>query len=91
MKISRILQVPTVRILLYLLEKGQVRHSELAKIIASRGTLSLSLKELEEEGLVRRRIVDSKPIRSFYSLTPRGAEIAKYLDKIEKLYSKGAI
>ena len=83
MKISRILQVPTVRILLYLLEKGQVRHSELAKIIASRGTLSLSLKELEEEGLVRRRIVNSKPIQSFYSLTKKGMEIARRLDEIQ--------
>jgi len=84
-KVSRILQVPTVRILLYLLEKGQVRHSELAKIIASRGTLSLSLKELEEEGLITRRVLASKPIQSFYGLSDKGIRIARQFEEIRRI------
>ena len=85
MKISQILEIPTVRILLFLYHKGEVRHTELAKTVTSRGTLSLSLKELEAEGIIRRKIVATKPIQSFYSLTEKGKEIAKRLDDIKNI------
>ena len=82
MKISKVLQIPSIQILLFLYEKGEVRHGDLVKLIASRGTLSLSIRELEEEGLVQRKIVASKPIKSFYSLTTKGREVAKKLGEI---------
>jgi len=53
-------------------------------LIASRGTLSLNLKELEEEGLIQRRVVTTKPIQAYYSLTDKGREIAIHFDKIKK-------
>lgn len=84
MKIARVLQIPSIQILLFLYEKGEVRHRDLIRLIASRGTLSLSVKELEEEGLIRRRIVPTKPIKSFYSLTTKGREVAKRLGEIRK-------
>lgn len=84
MKISALLQKPCVKILLFLYEKGEVRYTDLTKLIASRGTLSLNLKELSEEGLIRRRVVTTKPIQSHYSLTEKGTEIAIHFDKIEK-------
>ena len=84
MKISSLLQKPAVRILLFLHEKGEVRYADLTKLIASRGTLSVNLKELSEEGLIQRRIVTTKPIQAHYSLTIKGAEIAIHLDKIKK-------
>jgi len=83
-KIYSLLQKPSVRILLFLHEKGEVRYADLTKLIASRGTLSLNLKELSEEGLIQRRIVTTKPIQSHYSLTDKGTEIATHLDKIKK-------
>lgn len=82
MKISRVLQIPSIQILLFLYEKGEARHRDLIKLIASRGTLSLSIKDLEEEDLVQRRIVPTKPIKSFYSLTSKGREVAKKLREI---------
>ena len=85
MKISTLLQRPSVRILLFLHEKGEVRYTELTKLITSRGTLSLNLKELSEEGLTKRRVVTTKPIQAHYSLTDKGTEIAIHLDKIEKI------
>ena len=87
MKVSAILQTPSVKILLLLYERKEVRYSELTKLFTSRGTLSANLKGLEEEKLIQRRIVDSKPIQSYYSLTDRGREIAKRFNEIKKLLS----
>ena len=84
MKISALLGTPSVKILLFLYKKGEVRYTELARLIASRGTLSLSLKELDKEGLIQRRVVTTKPIQTYYSLTDKGKEIATHFDKIKK-------
>jgi DNA-binding HxlR family transcriptional regulator len=53
--------------------------------MTSRGTLSLSLKDLEEEGLIKRKVVDTKPIQSFYSLTDKGTKVAMELQQIQRL------
>lgn len=84
MKISSILQTPSIRILLFLYEKGEVRYTDLTNLISSRGTLSLNLKELDEEGLIHRRVVTTKPIQAHYSLTDKGREIAVHFSKIKK-------
>jgi len=84
LKISSLLETPSVRIVLFLHEKGEVRYTDLTKLIASRGTLSLNVKELEEEGLIQRRVVTTKPIQAHYSLTDKGTEIAALLGKIKK-------
>jgi DNA-binding HxlR family transcriptional regulator len=83
-KISSLLETPSVRILFFLHEKGEVRYANLTKLISSRGTLSLNLKELEEEGLVYRKIMTTKPIQAHYSLTDKGREIADFLKKTKK-------
>jgi DNA-binding HxlR family transcriptional regulator len=84
LKISTLLEAPSVRILLFLHERGEVRYADLTKLIASRGTLSMNIKELEEERLIQRRVVTTKPIQAHYSLTDRGKEIATHFNKIEK-------
>ena len=84
MKISSLLEIPSVKILLFLQEKGEVRYTDLTKLIASRGTLSINIKELEEEGLIQRRVVTTKPIQAYYSLTDKGREIATHFGKIKK-------
>jgi DNA-binding HxlR family transcriptional regulator len=85
LKITQIIQIASIQILLYLLKKGEVRHSELSEIVNSRGTLSLSLKDLVEEGLIQRRVLDTKPIQSHYSLTEKGALVAKEMHEIKIL------
>jgi len=67
--------------------KGEVRYTDLTKLIASRGTLSANLKELEKEELVRRRVVTTKPIQTYYVLTEKGQEITKRLSKIKGVLS----
>ena len=81
------MQIASVQILLYLFRKGEVRHSELSDMMKSRGTLSLSLKDLQEEGLVQRKVIDTKPIQSLYSLTEKSAVVAKELHEIQVLMS----
>ena len=85
-KISTILLLPNTRVILHLSRKGEVRYSAISKLITSRGTLSLVLRELEEEGLVHRRVVaESRPIQSHYSLTKKGREVASELARIEDI------
>lgn len=86
-KLSSVLKLPTLTILVMLLEKGEARYSELGRLIRSRGTLSLSLKELDEEGLIARRVEIAKPIQSYYSLTRKGRLIATELRKLNELLS----
>jgi DNA-binding HxlR family transcriptional regulator len=81
------MQIASIQILIFLSEKGEVRHAELSEMMKSRGTLSLSLKDLIEEELVQRKVLDTKPIQSLYSLTEKGAMVAKELHKIQKLIS----
>ena len=84
-KISAMLQSPSVRVLLFIHENGEVRYRDLMNLITSRGTLSLNLKELDEEGLIQRRVVSTKPIQSYYSLTEKGAKIAKRLNEMKSI------
>lgn len=73
-----------MQILFFLHDRGEVRYSELAELIQSRGTLSLNLKHLEQEGLIKRRIVTTKPIQSLYSLSEKGMKIARKLADVRK-------
>lgn len=82
MKVAKILEIPSIRILLFIQDNNEVRHSDISRMIGSRGTVSYSLKELEEEGLLQRRIVPTKPIQSNYSLTSKGIEVAKRFKEI---------
>lgn len=85
MKISSILQAPAIKILLFLYARGEVRYTDLSNLIPSRGTLSVNLKELEEEELIKRRVVATKPIESYYSLSGKGREVATRFNEIQQI------
>jgi DNA-binding HxlR family transcriptional regulator len=87
LKISKILEIPSVKILLFIREKGEVRFTDLAKLIASRGALSANMKALEKEKLLNRRVVTSKPIQTHYSLTEKGQIIAKNFSEVREAVS----
>ena len=84
-KISKIIEIPSIRMLLFLHEKREVRYTDLTKLISSRGTLALTLNELDEEKLIQRRVVTTKPIQSYYSLTMKGEKVAKQLNEIKQI------
>jgi DNA-binding HxlR family transcriptional regulator len=48
-------------------------------------TLSERLKDLEDEGLVIRELVEHRPPRSIYSISEKGKKVLSLLREIEKL------
>ena len=72
-------------IILHLFQ-GDKRYSELVKLITgiSERMLTKQLKELEEDGLVKRTVFPEVPPRVEYSLTPLGREIHPVLKGMYK-------
>ncbi|MFQ6003288.1 MAG: winged helix-turn-helix transcriptional regulator [Candidatus Zixiibacteriota bacterium] len=86
MKMRAVLELSNIRIMLYLLERGSARYSEVLKGVGlSRGALALALRDLQDDGLTERRVEATRPIQTTYSLTAKGKEIAKHLESIKKL------
>lgn len=70
-------------ILIHLIEKK--RYSELRKecLVITERTLSLQLKELEEDGLIKRTVYTSKPpLKVEYELTAFGKTLIPLLNSI---------
>lgn len=86
MKMKAVLELSNIRIMLYLLEKGSARYSEILKDVGlSRGALALALRDLQDDGLIERKVEATRPIQTTYSLTAKGKEIAKHLESIKNL------
>lgn len=64
---------------------GPLRFSELAEQlgVVSDRMLSERLKDLEQEGVVERRVVPETPVRVEYSLTEKGLALAPVIESIE--------
>lgn len=88
MRFAKILDLATVKILLYLLERKEVRYTQLADLIRSRGTLTLCLQELEEDKLVNRRVVTARPIQAYYSLSEKGQKLGAELLKVKDIVER---
>ena len=72
-------------IILYcLMEYEPVRFNEMQRYLGriSDKTLSLSLKELQRDGLIRRRMYPEVPPRVEYTLTQRGQSLVRVLDQL---------
>ena len=71
-------------ILYCLMEFEVVRYNELKRYIGtiSHKTLSLSLKELERDGLIHREEYPQIPPKVEYRLTDRGQSLMKILDQL---------
>lgn len=69
-------------ILYWLAENGVIRYNELKRYIGtiSHKTLSLSLKELEADGLICRKEYPQIPPKVEYSLSERGKTLIPILD-----------
>ena len=80
-----LIQVKYKMFILYaLMEFGTVRFNELKRYIAtvSYKTLSVTLKELEADGLVHREEYPQIPPKVEYSLTERGKSLIPILDSM---------
>ena len=74
----------TVRILLLLLQNTR-GFNELQKELEgiSANILSQRLKFLQELGLVKKRVYETNPITTFYSLSTKGEEFKVVIDAME--------
>jgi DNA-binding HxlR family transcriptional regulator len=66
------------------LTEGQLRFGELGKAVPglSDRLLSRRLRELEDEGLVKRDVEAGSPVRVTYSLTEKGTELGPAIDEL---------
>lgn len=71
----------------YIHKVGEAGYYEMLKqgFVASRASFAIPIKELEKEGIVARKLIDSRPPRVEYSLTSKGKEVAENLSKLDKI------
>jgi DNA-binding HxlR family transcriptional regulator len=76
----------TGAILYVLLHGGAMRFSEVAHAVPdlSDRLLSERMKELEERGIVERRVIGTSPARVEYELTSKGRELAPALKELKR-------
>jgi DNA-binding HxlR family transcriptional regulator len=76
---------PWTAVLLNVLMTGPKRFSELATDTAGIGdkVLSARLKELEQRGLIQRRVDPGPPVRVSYELTKKGRAFGQVAEAIE--------
>lgn len=81
----------TVEVIIVLSQAPTLRFNEIRERLSgiSSRTLSQRLKELEDQGLVARKVYDERPVRIEYSLTRKGLDVA-YLSLPLVLYLRSA-
>ena len=72
--------------LLWALHSGLVRFGEFRQALdgVPPRTLALRLVELEDAGLVERRVVDARPPRVEYRLTPEGERLGEVVEAVSQ-------
>jgi DNA-binding HxlR family transcriptional regulator len=63
-----------------------VRFNDLARMItgASKKMITERLRQLEQQGLLRREVRDTSPVTVEHSITPRGQTALGFLDELRK-------
>jgi DNA-binding HxlR family transcriptional regulator len=79
-----------IEVIFYLDKVGKAGYYEIYKqnFVVSRQTFANLLKELENMGLVSRKVIDGRPPRVEYSLTEKGKELARILDELDEILQK---
>jgi DNA-binding HxlR family transcriptional regulator len=69
-------------LILYALIEGPLRFSELKRVLArcTQKMLIQQLREMEADGIVRRKVYPQVPPKVEYSLTPRGRTLQPIVD-----------
>jgi DNA-binding HxlR family transcriptional regulator len=71
---------------------GAKRFSDIQEIIPNLSARMLTerFKELEEQGILTRKVYPEMPVRIEYTLTEKGRELEKVMDEIQKWAEKWA-
>jgi len=87
-RVRALFELSNIEVLFYLHEKSEVRYSELlTKVVPSRSTLALTLRDLQADGLIERKVEATRPVQTRYRLTPKGRGVVEHLALIKKLVS----
>ena len=72
--------------ILWHVKDGPVRFNDLARMIggASKKMITERLRQLEQQGLVRRDVRETSPVTVEYSITPLGETAVGFLDELRK-------
>ncbi len=73
--------------IVYASHSGATRFNEFKQVLGPvpPTTLSARLDELEEAGVLERRVIDSRPPRTEYTLTAKGRQLSALLDALAAL------
>jgi DNA-binding HxlR family transcriptional regulator len=76
-----------IEAILYIDKSGKAGYSELYKqgFVVSRQAFANVLYILEENSIVDRKLIESRPTRVEYSLTNKGKEIAALLKRLNEI------
>jgi len=82
----QVLGRPWIGLVLYVLQGGPLRFSELSQRLPNIGDrmLSVRLKQLEARDLVERDVDAGPPVRVTYRLTARGAGLREVMEAIDR-------
>jgi len=75
----------------FMCEKGSVHYAEILKydlenkIVQSRATVTIIVRNLSKMSLTKRTVMDSRPIRTLYQPTEKGLKLLRHLKSIEQL------
>jgi DNA-binding HxlR family transcriptional regulator len=74
-----------IETLLFIYEKGEVRFADIRRfclendVVQSRGTVSHIVRGLTDMKLIERKIITTRPIKTFYNISEQGKEIVEHL------------
>jgi DNA-binding HxlR family transcriptional regulator len=75
----------------FVCERRSVHYGEILKydlenrVVQSRATVTLIVRGLSNLKLIKRTIMDTRPIRTVYQPTEKGLKLLKHLKEIERL------
>jgi len=75
----------------FICEQGAVHYADILNhdlqkgIVESRATVTLIVRGLSRLDLIRRTVMDSRPIRTVYQPTEKGVKLLRHLQAIEQL------
>jgi DNA-binding HxlR family transcriptional regulator len=81
-----------IEVIFYLDKVGKAGYYEIYKkdFVVSRQTFANLLKELENKGIVSRKVVEGRPPRVEYSLTEKGKKTTRILNELNNLSHSNA-
>jgi DNA-binding HxlR family transcriptional regulator len=76
-----------MEVIFFLDKVGKAGYYEIYRqnFVVSRQTFANLLKELEDKGIVSRKVINERPPRVEYSLTEKGKEMARILNELNQM------